>query len=222
MAGAGRRTFAPGEVLTASNVMNYLQDQAVMNFAGTAARGSAIGTAVSEGMVSYLADTNSVQVYNGSLWTEFGTTSQISQITKTDKFSFTATTYANVTGLTVSITPSATNKRVLVMGMLSLSSNSSDGPVSARVTRNGSPILVGDTAGSRTSSNGYYSGAGYSTLNIPFLYIDSPSTTSSVTYAWQVKADAAGADGVVNSSYDDESAATRPRQSSSLIVMEIL
>ena len=56
MAGLGRRTFAAGEVLTASNVMGYLQDQAVMNFAGTAARGSAIGTAVSEGMVSYLAD----------------------------------------------------------------------------------------------------------------------------------------------------------------------
>lgn len=68
MAGAGRRTFTPGEVLTASNVMNYLQDQAVMNFAGTAARGSAIGTAVSEGMVSYLADTNVVQAYDGSAW----------------------------------------------------------------------------------------------------------------------------------------------------------
>jgi hypothetical protein len=61
--GLGRRTFAPGEVLTASNVMNYLMDQSVMNFAGTAARGSAIGTAVSEGMVSYLADTDSLEVY---------------------------------------------------------------------------------------------------------------------------------------------------------------
>lgn len=68
MAGSGRRTFAPGEVLTASNVMNYLQDQAVMVFAGTAARGSAIGTAVSEGMVSYLQDSNQVQVYDGSSW----------------------------------------------------------------------------------------------------------------------------------------------------------
>jgi len=61
--GLGRRTFAPGEVLTASNVMNYLQDQAVMNFAGTAARGSAIGTAVAEGMVSYLNDTDNLEVY---------------------------------------------------------------------------------------------------------------------------------------------------------------
>jgi hypothetical protein len=66
MAGLGRRTFAPGEVLTASNVMNYLQDQVVQTYAGTAARGSAIGTAVSEGMVSYLADTNALEVYRTS------------------------------------------------------------------------------------------------------------------------------------------------------------
>lgn len=69
--GLGRRTFSPGEVLTASNVMNYLQDQAVMSFAGTAARGSAIGTAVAEGMVSYLQDTNTLQFYDGSAWQTF-------------------------------------------------------------------------------------------------------------------------------------------------------
>jgi len=68
MAGLGRRTFAPGEVLTASNVMNYLQDQAVMNFADDGARGSAIGTAVSEGMVSYLADSDVIEVYDGTVW----------------------------------------------------------------------------------------------------------------------------------------------------------
>jgi hypothetical protein len=34
-----------------------------MNFAGTAARGSAIGSAVSQGMVSYLDDSNGVEVY---------------------------------------------------------------------------------------------------------------------------------------------------------------
>lgn len=66
--GLGRRTFAPGEVLTASNVMNYLMDQSVMNFAGTAARGSAIGTAVAEGMVTYLNDSNNISVYDGSAW----------------------------------------------------------------------------------------------------------------------------------------------------------
>ena len=80
MAGLGRRTFAAGEVLTASNVMSYLQDQAVMNFAGTAARGSAIGTAVSEGMVSYLADSNVVQAYDGSAWNSLAYQSAVTAI----------------------------------------------------------------------------------------------------------------------------------------------
>jgi hypothetical protein len=48
--------------------MNYLQDQVVMNFAGSAARGSAIGTAVQEGMVSFLNSTDNVEAYNGSAW----------------------------------------------------------------------------------------------------------------------------------------------------------
>ena len=80
MAGAGRRTFTPGEVLTASNVMNYLQDQAVQVYAGTAARGSAIGTAVSEGMVSYLADTNVVQAYDGSAWNSLAYASAVAAL----------------------------------------------------------------------------------------------------------------------------------------------
>lgn len=71
MAGAGYRTFVAGEVLTADNVQSYLQDQAIMVFAGTAARGSAIGTAASEGMFTYLADTNTLEYYDGSSWTAF-------------------------------------------------------------------------------------------------------------------------------------------------------
>ena len=67
--GSGFRTFTAGEVLTASNVQNYLMDQSVMSFAGSAARSSAIGTAnFEEGMVSYLQDTNLVEVYNGTNW----------------------------------------------------------------------------------------------------------------------------------------------------------
>jgi hypothetical protein len=46
--------------------MNYLMDQAVMNFDDSGARGSAIGSAVSEGMVSYLQDTSAVEVYRAA------------------------------------------------------------------------------------------------------------------------------------------------------------
>ena len=80
MAGAGRRIFQPGEVLTASNTMNYLMDQTVMNFAGTAARGSAIGTAVSEGMVSYLADTDSIEVYTNAWMQVYPSVANVGEI----------------------------------------------------------------------------------------------------------------------------------------------
>jgi hypothetical protein len=66
MAGLGWRRFQAGEVLTASNLQSYAVDQSVQVYAGTAARGSAIGTAVTEGMMSYLADSNVVQAYTGS------------------------------------------------------------------------------------------------------------------------------------------------------------
>jgi hypothetical protein len=62
-----RKVFTAGEVLAAADVNNFLMNQSVMTFAGTAARGSAIGTAV-EGMLTYLEDTNSFQYWSGSAW----------------------------------------------------------------------------------------------------------------------------------------------------------
>lgn len=72
MAGAGFRTFAVGEVLTAVNVNTFLMQQTVMVFADASARSTAI-TAPSEGMVSYLADSNSFFFYDGSGWVEIVT-----------------------------------------------------------------------------------------------------------------------------------------------------
>jgi hypothetical protein len=62
-----RKVFTAGEVLAAADVNNFLMDQTVMSFAGTAARGSAIGTAT-EGMYTHLEDTDRLQFWNGSAW----------------------------------------------------------------------------------------------------------------------------------------------------------
>ena len=66
MAGLGKTTFVAGTILTASQVNGYLMDQVVQVYAGTAARGSAIGGSTTEGMMTYLADTNSVQMATGT------------------------------------------------------------------------------------------------------------------------------------------------------------
>ena len=72
MAGAGFKTFNVGEVLTATNVNTYLMQQTVMVFATASARSSAI-TAPSEGMVTYLTDSNSMWYYSGTAWVQIVT-----------------------------------------------------------------------------------------------------------------------------------------------------
>jgi hypothetical protein len=69
MAGAGWRTFSSGAVLTAAQVQTFLQDQAVQVYATSAARSSALGTAVSAGMVSFITTGAQLDVYNGAGWT---------------------------------------------------------------------------------------------------------------------------------------------------------
>ncbi len=74
MAGAGRKVFAAGDLVTEPDFLDtYLMQQTVMAFpAGTAAAGSAIGTAVAEGMVIYggTADgsTSGLYYYDGTDW----------------------------------------------------------------------------------------------------------------------------------------------------------
>jgi hypothetical protein len=70
MAGAGAYLWEAGEVVTAANLNQYVQDQVVMRFANAAARTAAFGGAgepvLAEGMVTYLMDTDSVEVYDGA------------------------------------------------------------------------------------------------------------------------------------------------------------
>lgn len=72
MAGAGYKLFNTGDVLTAQQVNEYLQQQTVMVFANSTARTTALSGVLAEGMMSYLQDTNSVEVYNGSAWVAVG------------------------------------------------------------------------------------------------------------------------------------------------------
>jgi hypothetical protein len=72
MAGAGYKLYATGDVLTAAQVNNYLQEQTVMVFADAAARTTALASVLAEGMISYLKDTDVTQYYSGSAWVTIG------------------------------------------------------------------------------------------------------------------------------------------------------
>lgn len=102
----------------------------------------------------------------------------------------TAGTWYDVTGLSVSITPSATSSKVLVVGTLSgtNSATSPSGSSTAKfaLTRDSTQIYLGDAAGNRRrvtmdSIGGSSEYPGTATV----FYLDSPNTTSAVAYKWQ-------------------------------------
>ena len=68
MAASGYKLFVTGDVLTAAQVNDYLMLQTVMVFANSAARTSALSGVLAEGLVSYLKDTDVVEVYTGAAW----------------------------------------------------------------------------------------------------------------------------------------------------------
>ena len=71
MAGAGYRTFEAAEVLTATNVQTFLQDQVIATFANAAARDAAIISPF-EGQHCFLRDVDALQFYSGSAWVAAG------------------------------------------------------------------------------------------------------------------------------------------------------
>lgn len=80
MAGAGYKLFNTGDVLTAAQVNTYLNEQTVMVFASSAARTSALSGVLAEGMMSYLQDTNAVEVYNGTAWVGVSGTGDVTEV----------------------------------------------------------------------------------------------------------------------------------------------
>ena len=73
MAGAGHRTWVAGEVIEAENVQDFMQDQVVQVYENATARTAALTGVLAEGMVSYLKDVNSIELFDGTSWAAIGT-----------------------------------------------------------------------------------------------------------------------------------------------------
>jgi hypothetical protein len=70
---SGWRNWSIGELVEAADFQSFVQDQIVQVYDDATARTTALGTAVAEGMVSYLKDTNAVEVYDSSAWVSIAT-----------------------------------------------------------------------------------------------------------------------------------------------------
>jgi len=152
---------------------------------------------------------------------------QVVQTVKTDTFSRTSSgsDYGEITGLSVSITPTSTSNNVLIIARVSASGGSAGNRMGIRLTAAGSVITAyqgsGTGAGSRTSAASSAELDGVNALvELTATYLHSPSTTSSITYAVQGSAEGSQTF-YCNRSGNDSDANSVYRTCSSIIVMEV-
>ena len=110
---------------------------------------------------------------------------QVKQAFVDTTYSSTATTFTDITGLTVTITPKFSTSKILVSYNLGTVDTNADGRVGFRIMRGSTPIGVGATAGSRYSTTTATTNTTQRGTVHSFQYLDSPSTTSATTYKVQ-------------------------------------
>ena len=121
----------------------------------------------------------------------FGKILQVQSVVKTDQFTSQSTSFVDITGLSVNITPSATSSKILVMAQCHVQGE--DAGTGIMLDRDGTEPLKANSDGNKqrftiigtySETNGevrYGNGANH------ISFLDSPNTTSQVTYKLKAK-----------------------------------
>ena len=146
---------------------------------------------------------------------------QVVQTYKTDTASTTSTSFTDVSGFSANITPASTSNKILVLVTIGGMGENAVSQAFFRLDRNGSVVGVGDAVGNRKQISGasVYISNNTAMGSTAFNYLDSPSTTSLLTYKIQFSANAGTV--FVNRSHTDSDATTTSRGTSSITLMEI-
>ena len=170
-----------------------------------------------------------ITVASGSKLVQAGAILQVVSTTKTDTFTTSSTSFVDLTGLSLTLTPSSDVSKILlfvnVQGVSGV--NTGDITSSIKLLRGSTDIAIGDAAGSRTRSfAGFGLPEGYNrneqlfyTTTAGINFLDSPATTSSTTYKLQVRA--SGATLFINRSGQDDDNANYNRMVSTITAMEV-
>ena len=151
----------------------------------------------------------------------FGKIAQIKQASATTPQTITSSTYVDVTDVSVSITPSSTNSKILIYYFIGQVSGTSSELARFRLMRDSNAIAVGDAAGRRTHSTSVvYAAANYSQTTSA-CFLDSPSTTSATTYKLQGCKNS-GTSIKIGQSVGDTNSASHDRTPTVIIVAEVL
>ena len=113
---------------------------------------------------------------------------QVQSALKTDHFSSSSTSFVDVTGLTVDITPSSTSSKVLVTAHLGAVSGGGAHAQLFGFARDSTVIGQSTSSATTLAGFGQYHGNNAAHFTpMSFQMLDSPNTTSQVTYKVQFK-----------------------------------
>jgi hypothetical protein len=149
---------------------------------------------------------------------------QIQQIVINDPYVYGSNSSWANTPLTITMTPTNSNSKMVILADVKIGANSSAGLVHVRLAKDYSPIYVGSAnVGNRTAASMGSRGSRYGTCidNTFSCYVDTAGSTNPIVYNVQVLP-VNNANVYINRTQLDLDSSTFARCSSSLTVMEII
>lgn len=166
-------------------------------------------------------NSNVITVPSGHTLYAPGHVLQVVSVTKTDVFTTTNTTFTDIPGLSVLITPKSTSSKILITGVLDTTGLVANNASLPRLLRDSTPIMLPDAVGSRERALAMMEGINSSSHVLPISYLDSPNTLSQINYKLQVRTNVSGQAAYVNRTVADLDSILWSRAVSSITVMEI-
>lgn len=146
---------------------------------------------------------------------------RVHSVNKTDVFSTTSTSFADITGLSITLTPKSSSSIFLLVFSGMLSNSTADSSTHVRFMRGATPVGIGDSDGSRIRASASFSttsGGVYHDTVTP-IYLDQPATAAEVTYKMQMMVSANT--GYLNRNWATANTSFSARTIASLVVIEI-
>jgi hypothetical protein len=188
----------------------------------------------SSGTITVGASGDTISIPSGATITNSGTATgfgggkigQVVQTVKTDNFSTSSGSYTDITGMSVSITPSSTSSKILIKTCISWGGGQNVYGF-GKIVRGSTDIFMGGATGNRTSATFpmehlSHETAQYNCFVASSEFLDSPSTNSSTIYKIQVRGTSGGATLFINRPENDNNEAYIGRFTSSITAMEVL
>ena len=149
---------------------------------------------------------------------------QVIQTVKTDTASLgSVDTFTDISGMSVTITPSSSSSKVLVTVVMNVSGGDNQA-VAWRLLRGSTPIYIGDADGNRirvAASVRVATNGDAEMVNCSAVFLDSPNTTSATTYKIDWARPFASSQIYLNRPSEDYDNNDRARAPSSILVQEV-